>query len=243
MWQLQSFELKASTFNLSEIGQAPFGVLQLWANGQRISNAIHLVAWEAEIFQLEICSCGVHGCADGGWASLRRSGDWVLLIPDFEAIVSPPTPGYYNPPPYLLSDRGAAYWHISDYRRWREDLAIYNAELPGPQAIAPLTTKEALRLWQLEAPAQILGHCPGLPQLHQDSIVAASEGSHLELLPKLQRLLSDWEKRDRLVTMTPIESRDQVIQLYVDAAGFPEWSVLADGEQLLLKPNFAIAML
>ncbi|MEO0489048.1 MAG: hypothetical protein AAFZ49_05745, partial [Cyanobacteria bacterium J06659_2] len=62
----------------------------------------------------------------------------------------------------------------------------------------------------------------------------------LELLPQLQTTIEKWHNCDRPVTLRPISPEDTVVQLYIDVAGFPEWSVLADPERLYLKPGFAI---
>lgn len=238
MRQLTSFELKPATLDLSDRGIC--STQQLWANGQRLSNAINLVVWEVDAAQLEICDCGVIGCADGGWVSLRRSGDWVLMMPDWEAIASnPDLPGYYDPPYYLVKEQqGISYWHRADYQRWQDELP---GTLPDLKTIAPLTAHEVLKAFQIEAPARVLGRLSDPPRLNPESIVAASEGSHLELLPQLQTTIKKWHNCDRPVTLRPIGPIDTVVQLYIDVAGFPEWSVFTDPDRLYLQPSFAIA--
>ncbi|MEO1353228.1 MAG: hypothetical protein AAFW84_31445 [Cyanobacteria bacterium J06635_15] len=127
---------------------------------------------------------------------------------------------------------------FQDYQRWQDELPV---TLPDLETIAPLTAHEVLKAFQIEAPARVLGRLSDPPRLNPESIVAASEGSHLELLPQLQTTIKKWLNCDRPVHMSPIGPTDTVVQLYIDVAGFPEWSVLVDPERLYLQPGFAIA--
>ena len=237
MWCLASPELKSGHLDIGEAWRGQIPVRQLWEGDICLSNAINLVSWHCGNGQMTLCDCGVTGCQSGNWVSLRQAGERVLMVPVFTEIddVSLHIHDDYGPPDYLLR-WGGLYFERTQY-------AKLQIGFPQFEDVPPVTGWEIAKLYQFEAPAQILGKSDATPRLPQDMVVASSTGSFLEQVPQLEGLLVSLLVSDQPITLRPVSPNDTPITFYLDIAGFPEWPALAlteDGLRLYLSPGFVI---
>lgn len=139
-------------------GQGRPVVTQLLFDEIVVANAVELTDWAEESVQLEVCeACGVIHCNPGGWGALRRLGDSVVLIPDFQAMTEGPIE--YRPPGWM-SKPGPALVSGSLV----EELWAAVPELPAVTGLKPLSGSEAARCMQWSAPLKVLGEFPAPPR-------------------------------------------------------------------------------
>lgn len=117
------------------------------------------------------------------------------------------------------------------------------APFPTFEMLPSLSTWEAVKLFQLESPAQILGHISNPIQLNQDFVIASSEGSYREQAKELISLVHHLLTDQQPAKIRRVTEHDRVISLYLDIAELPEWKVLSyNGSQysLYLEPGYVI---
>ncbi len=240
MWQLSHPILKTAEFNFAGAGKTT--VAQLWQDDVCLVNAFSQVNWDdtAANFQFEVCQCGYLGCAPGGWVSLRRAGSMGLILPAFQknngadgALIDE-----YQPPWYLIQ-RGAMWLEQQIYT----DKLRGAAPSPDFDQLPGLTSQEAAKLFQWEAPHQVLGSFHSWPKLVPDVVIASSEGSFLEQVPVLTALIDQLLNAGDWVTLRPVQPQEQVITFYLDLAGIPHWNALVYdgiGYKLYLEPGYVL---
>ena len=240
MWQLSHPILKTATFNIAGVGKTP--VTQLWQGNMCVINALAQVNWSdtAADFQFEICQCGHVGCADGGWVSLRRAGAIGVILPAFQKIdqAEPALTDHYAPPDYLRS-HGALWFEPTCYA----EALLETAPAPNFDHLPALTGWEAAKLFQWEAPHQVLGPLHRAPTLPSDSVLASSEGNFLEQVPLLEERLQQLLNASKDAAVRPVTAQHQIISFYLDIAGIPTWKALVyDGLNygLYLEPGYVI---
>lgn len=243
MWQLSNPTLKKTTLNFEASGLSKVTVQQLWQDDSRLINAIEYVNWQDSgcDFQFIVCEvCGYVGCEPRGWISLRRMGNLVAIMPAFSTIAEAPdymTTEYL--PPYLLQTKGACFIKLEQYTSQFVDCFRF----PPLEEVPYLLAWEAAKLFQFEAPVEILGKILQQPILDSNSIVASSEGNFLEQVEQLNQLIKELIASSDRVNLRPIRSYEKIISFYLDTAGFPEWQALVfDGTRYLLfiSPSFVI---
>ena len=203
-----------------------------------LSNAINQVIWEDGTGQVIICACGVSGCQSGGWVALRRVGDLGLLLPAFTLMenVAEELRFHYGPTDYLFRS-GGLYFEVAQYEKLRQLTA-----LPEFGDLPTLTGWEAVKLYQLEAPARVLGHIEIPSALVSDVVLASSIGNFIEQVPQLQHLLATLPACES-VRLRQISPSETPISFYLDVAGIPSWVALVETDrrlQLYLQPGFVI---
>lgn len=230
---------------LADIGQGKTSVSQLWHNDIRLINAIPYVNWQDPDanFQVELCeTCGIVRCQPQGWVSIRRLGAGLVgILPAFSIILesSEALRNEYLPPDYLA--HSSIYLEKSQYERLRETVSW-----PEYDQLPQLTAWEAAKLFQWEAPYQMLGDVFRVPRLPPDEVViASSEGSFLEQVPMVSKQLHQLVLRGQeSIAIRPVSSLETVISFYLDLAGTPEWNALvsSDGHYgLYLEPGYVIS--
>ncbi|MGD1857037.1 MAG: hypothetical protein ACFB2W_22620 [Leptolyngbyaceae cyanobacterium] len=163
----------------------------------------------------------------------------ALILPAFQAIIqaSRGLENEYLPPKYLHS--GAGWIDQSLYEETLMDLA----PCPEFQQLPQLTSWEAAKLVQWEAPQQILGGIHSRPKLPPDLVIASSTGSFLEQVPIFTELLNQFLDAADSVIVQSIQAEAQVIGFYLDLAGIPQWNALvSDGDvcSLYLEPGYTL---
>ena len=242
MWQLENPITRRVELDFSHSEGLKISVAQLWNDDVQISNAIEYANWNNPLLQLIVCEgCGYIGCQPHGWVEIKRTSSLVLIMPAFTKI-NEACEVVYNEylPPYYLLEKGAIYIEPQFYTSKLCEMANF----PSFEMLPSLSTWDAAKLFQLESPDQILGHISTPIQLNQDAIIASSEGSFREqakeLISLVQHLLTD-DKQPAKVRR--VIGQDQIISLYLDIAGVPEWKALSyNGSRysLYLEPGYVI---
>ena len=241
MWKLTSPTLRKSTLNFSNSWKAKTSVSQLYAEDIQLINAVEYVNWEDTHYQFVVCEgCGIIGCQSQGWVDIRKIEALAVIIPAFKMIheASKIMEDEYLPP-YFLLKKGAAYLNRDLYRHTLCQLANF----PTFESLASLSAWEASKLFQFEAPNNILSDLLHPPTLLQDIILASSEGSHIEQTKELMSLIDKLRHQDQDITLRKIAENDRVIAFYLDISGFPQWKAMShDGDRysLYLEPGFII---
>ena len=241
MWPLETLKTKRVKLDLSSSGQPNVEVTQLWTNHIELINAVESVNWSDSAFQFRVCGlCGYVGCKPQDWVEIKRTTSIVLIAPAFTKLreASKHMEHEYLPPPYLL-EQGVIYIDRANY----ESQLCQVAPFPDFATLSPLLAWEAAKIFQLEAPSQVFGQILTPPKLYQDIAIASSEGNFMEQTSALIALVESLSKANRTVDLRRVTEDDQIISLYLDISGCPEWAALSyDGSHysLYLHPGFVI---
>lgn len=231
MQHLSPLKLQKSTIALSP----KTSITQLWAGNIQLINALELVNWEDDALQFQICErCGIVGCASQGWVELKRSHNLALITPAFTRLEDAPANlrDEYLPPSYLYS--GAIVL---------EDYAQLPDRFPKFETLPLLQSWEAVKLFQLEAPHQILGDFRDQPKFDRDLILVSSEGSFIEQTDELLTLLDRLQNNTQPVQLRKVAEGDHIISFYLDVAGIPQWKALSYDNlrySLYLEPGYVV---
>jgi hypothetical protein len=240
MWKLNHLTTRKARLDFSSSGQPQADVTQLWESDIELVNAVECVNWSDSDHQFMICeSCGFAGCKSQDWVEIRRTGSIAIITPAFMRLEEAPKSleNEYLPPHYLL-ERGAIYIEQESYKSM-----LCLAPFPTFETLSPLSTWAASKIFQLEAPNRVLGHILYPPKLCMDIVIASSEGNFMEQTSELISLINTLLIADRPAILRRRTERDQVISLYLDISGFPEWAALSyDGSRyaLYLNPGYII---
>lgn len=238
MWQLSKPTIKKT--QLKRSGYPKTSITELWDHDIQIINAVEHVNWEDPDLQFQICACGIVGCQPSGWVSLRRTASIAVITPAFESIeeASKGLEADYLPP-YYLYEKGAIFAEKDFYTNDLSRLARF----PVFEELRPFTSWEMSKLVQWEAPSDVLGHIEGKPSLLPDIVIASSEGSFIEQTEHLISLIESLLSSNHAPKLRRRTHQEQIISLYLDMAGFPQWKALSfDGSNysLYLEPGFII---
>ena len=240
MWELNNPTIERAVLDFSSSGQQALSVSRLTQDSQIIFNAIELIDWAPSVFQAIVCeACGTPGCASGGWVTLRRSGELVLLIPALEEISEPKRGQLEFAPPGYLLERGAAYWTNSDY----DELRILLPRLPDRDGIRQLRSREALALFRLEAPHHMFGVPPGDFTVRDDNLVGTSHGDARSIVNEIKGVTETISSKDQAVTIREARPGEEVISLYIDSFDFVDWGAMVrseTGSYLMLASKFVV---
>jgi len=241
MWEAKAITLEPVELDFRSSRQGIRKDRALVADGEPIVNAVGIVELSANPLQAVVCtSCGITGCESGGWVAVRRVGDAVVWLPDFEGMAQSESDMTEYAPPRFMATRGALILR-------GRPLAWVRAELPGfpdPGSLPALSGVEVARLLQWEAPGRLLGRFPDVPRLDRVHLVAADPGDSSSRAAELDRLLTLYfSSRDAVVPT----SGAQPVTFFVDLPGIPEWSPVAEtgkGQLVFrLAPELEVALL
>jgi hypothetical protein len=238
MWKLDNLKTLKVTLELS--ANDKFEVTQLWSDQVELINAVECVNWGDPDLQFIVCDCGIPRCKSGDWVSIRRSGKLVLVMPTLDRLNQGQSDqnDEYFPPKYIL-ERGVICLDQDYYSSIISPIAPQSS----CEFLPPLLGWEAVKVFQFEAPSHILGNFLTVPKLSQDAVLASSAGHVKDQMAELLTLLNQLSQSTHPVQLRHATEADQVISLYLDLAGFPEWDALVyDGYKYLLylKPGYII---
>lgn len=212
----------------------------LVADDEEIANAVGLVDFSENPLQAVVCkSCGYTGCEQGGWVALRRVGDAVVWLPDFETMAQGEGEMTEHAPPSFLARRGALVLRGRPLESVRAELS----EFPDPSSLPALSGVDVARLVQWEAPGRLLGRFPDVPRIDRSRLIAVDPGDTSLRAAELNRLVDLY-----------VSSRDAVVPtggahpvtFFVDLPGIPEWTPMAEtgeGELVFrLDSHLAVAL-
>lgn len=238
MWRLDNLKLEPMTLDFTSSGQGYFQATSLVNDGLKIVNALELVDWDDDKVQVSICDhCGTSGCSSGGWIVFRSTGDFILLMPAFEAMQENNWSESEFTPPYFIREKGAAYFDKQTYQSLREKVP----SMPPLEEIRPLEIREAMWLVQMEVPLQILGEPSANNIDHRkfDYVVAALEGDFREHLRQAENLLRENFENQSAARLRPLLPNEKSVWLFIDAAEFIDWQamVLSNGKYKFVVDN------
>ncbi|HAX75698.1 MAG TPA: hypothetical protein DCY88_07665 [Cyanobacteria bacterium UBA11372] len=241
MWQLTNPTTIKAELEFSSSFQSKISVTQLWDDNVQLINAVEYVNWGEAELQFIVCeACGIVGCQPQGWVELKRADSVVFIMPAFTTIekASEKRKEEYLPPHYLL-ERGAICIEQKSYANTLCQIAAF----PDFEALSLLSAWEASKIFQLEAPSRVLGHLLNPSELYQDIVIASSEGNFKEQAFELISLVNNLSRDTRTAKLRRLTEYDQIISLYVDISGFPEWKALSYNGlrySLYLEPGYII---
>ena len=149
MWQIHNPEIRTATLDFGSSDQGLVNVSQLYSDDVQLINAIELVEWDTNENQVLVCeACGFVQCKPGDWVSLRRAEPLILVLPAFDVFVENEKANDEYSPPWYISKKGTAYFDPATY----ESLQANHSALPPVESIRGLNMREAILIFQWEAP-------------------------------------------------------------------------------------------
>jgi hypothetical protein len=129
------------------------------------------------------------------------------------------------------------------YVRLRESFPKF----PEYESIPPMSHREALLTFQLEAPGRLLGDIYKSPDdpSRLELAVAASEGDPAELAKQVDHVLGEGLNEERVAIISTPRPEETAITLYVDLPEIPEWNVFWKGKTLglYLSPKHRVEII
>lgn len=159
---------------------------------------------------------------------VRKSGNLILLLPDFESSWQPAV--FAQGVPFFSS--------IYEY----ESLRSVIPEFPPFEAIEVLSKRDCAEIFWFEAPAEVT-----LLTYRFDSkkYLNTNALEKKEILSLLESLLSAYAQSTEPVLLCPAQPED-VITLILDTPDYYEWKMLCKtdkGYELLLEPGYRVSAL
>ncbi len=221
MWTVRELSVESVSYDFTDAGLGRGRSNRVLADGVEIANLASTVDLDDVTTQVVVCtSCGYPGCAPGGWVSVRRLGEFALIIPAFSRMAgSEDELREYAPPPYLV-ERGVLLLGQDNYRV----LGGMVERAPSLSAVAPLNGRDAARVVQWEAPGGVLGRMPDPVQPRAEEFLAfegdlGKEGG-LQLLDEAIRQLEG----TTAVRLRSLQPQDAPVMAYLDLPRAPGWS-------------------
>jgi hypothetical protein len=230
MWRIDNPKFEPTTLDFTSSGQSHFQATRLVSDGVELMNAIELMDWDDDKIQVSICGhCGTVGCSSGGWIVFRSAGDFLLLMPAFDAMSDDNWSKTEFSPPYFVQDKGTAYFDRRTYESLREQFSSF----PPLEKIQPLQMREAMWLVQSSAPLQILGE-PATLDIDRrkfDFVIAAMEGDPKEHLRQAESLLRENFENKSVARLRPFLPDEESVWLFLDAAEFIDWQAMVSSHE------------
>lgn len=223
MWTPEEYKAKRTTMDFSSSGQQKVEVTTVYADGEKIANAVELMDFEEDPVQFEVCDhCGFPGCASGGWLSIRKLGELTLMIPAFSAMEEGAWEASEYCPPYFTRTKGSMLLAKDNYR----DLVALLPKLPRAESIRPISPYELARLLQWEAPFRVFGEYPQPVDFRRELLCTTSAADDADAVRRLLELMRCLESGDIRPELTPINEADEKVSFFLDASDFIEWQPL-----------------
>lgn len=214
-----SIGLRKRKLDFSSSDQGVFSATALFANDVQLINAVELLDFDYadDAVQLILCEeCGITGCKPGSWASVRRIGDRIIIIPATSAMRGGEWESReYSPPTYMLT-KGFPTFSADAYNELRDKAGKF----PAPNLVRECTSLETLDLLQITAPGRVLGNFGSVAKLQLESIIAVTEGDLSQEIETLGKLI--FSAQDGEVDLHSVHP-ERVVEFHVDIPGFPTW--------------------
>jgi len=241
MWRISSPTIKSATLDFTSSGQGRVNVHQLWANDVELMNAQELVELDEEPYQYIVCEeCGITHCQPGGWIQYRKTDSIIFLMPAYSSIKDEyDDMGEEYFPPYYIKDKGIGYIDIENYKTQFYEIGKF----PNLLSVPKISSWEALKIYQSEAPIRMLGEIYEEPNLRENVVIASSSGNYIELIDVLNELLTNNLLEKRNIEVLPVSSDCNIVTLYLDVPEFSEWRALVEKNgkyYLFLEPGYFI---
>lgn len=258
MWHIKNPEIRKTTLDFTSSGQGKPEVSQLVYENTMLMNAIEYIEFNEDSFinfgentdavQVIICDhCGETQCSSGGWICLRKSGDFVLLIPAFELIEEDDwNETHYTPPNFYDKNthkrkKDIPYFDLETYKQLRKEFPKF----PKLEEIKHLKMSEAMRLVQFNMPLRFFGTPPEifLSTVKKNLVVGASKNEAFEHLERIEKILKRNYKNDLPALIREPFEDEEIIYLFLDTSEFIDWLALVKSNEdyfLILEENFVV---
>jgi len=238
---LDDWSTEGRELDFSSAGLPSMHIHSILVNGEILCNAYELTDWEVknDRMQLIVCEhCGMLNCRSGGWVTFRRAEKEVFVIPLFPELSCDDEwlHSEYGPPDIIHR------WGVLRFKR-----GFYQAfveafpKFPEYECIPPMTYLEALLVFQLETPGQILGNIYNSAKdpKRLNLVLAASEGDAGKVAKQVARIFDRGPGNEQVAIIKAPEPGETAVTLYVDLPEVPEWNVFWKGKSvgLYLTPE------
>lgn len=223
MWTPKKYTTKRTTMDFSSSGQQKVEVTTVYADDEKIANAAELMDFEEDPVQFEVCDhCGFPGCAPGGRLSIRKLGEFTLMIPAFSAMDEESGEASEYCPPYFTRTKGSILLAQDHYR----DLVSLLPKLPRTESVRAISSYEFARLLQWEAPFRVFGGYPEPIDFRRELLCTTSAADDADAVRRLLEIMRRFERDDIRPKLMPINEADEKISFFLDASNFIEWKPL-----------------
>lgn len=248
MWHIKNPEIRKSALDLTSSEQGHIEVSQVVFENSVLMNAVELMEFDEDLVQLIVCDhCGSVGCKSGDWVRFRKSGDFILLTPDFDrfnqddwSVNEFAPPNFYDKSTHNRK-KGTPYFDLETYKTLRNSFPNF----PSFEKIQNLKLSEAVRIAQQNIPFQLFGEPPkgSFNSAKKGLIVGASNGDANEYLQTIEAILRENYENDSLALIRKILPSEEIIYIFLDADEFIDWQALVkntEGYLLIIDDNFVI---
>ncbi len=240
MWKPQVFESKSQKLDFTSSAQGVVDVTAIYCDGQKLANAIEFMECDENPIQFFVCEeCGYPQCATGNWLSLRKIGNYVFFLPAFESMDEGEWESSEYTPPYFTNVKGSLLLTEKQFGEIKKHIKM----LPGINNIPELSSYEACRMLQWEAPFRVLGLYPINVEFKGKLLTTTSFKDDASVSHELNKLLTQFFSEKVALCVVPIMEDDEEISFFLDGTDFIEWVPLikrANNFGLKLLDGYAI---
>ncbi len=191
MWTVSRLTMEPRRYSFESSGLGQHADLALLGDGLELVNMLAAANWGEDPVQVVVCDhCGCVQCQSGNWVSVRRLGDWVVMVAAARGYGSAdPFERREFTAPKWLRTRGAPLVPVAIW----DEVRAGGPSLPRSDALPDLRWAEVLLEAQLEAPRRLLGE-PGHKRDRKLSSVVSATDPWIapEMLDRVGEL-SAWE--------------------------------------------------
>ena len=244
MWQPKTFRTITKKFNKNAYITS---ARHLYADDILISNGIDFVNWGEDSIQLIVCDFdGIVGCKSGDWATFRKAGDYILLIPlfdeelDWSLSVHSHFPFGERCPPAFMMHAGAMVISLEQYK----ELNKLVPWISPVNNIKNISSIEVARLIQWDAPDFILGIFPKPIEFQENVSIVTDQEDNESTIERFRTLLNEANTHNVSVELVEIIDQDSVASFFVDDfwEEFRPLCLHNDDWHLFLEPGYGVEM-
>lgn len=226
-WIVKEIGSHPAELDLSPSSQGSLRVTQILFDGELFANAAEVTSWDADAFQVGICSaCAIEHCERGSWLQLRALGTTAVFVPCFSDLRSnDPLEVEEYAPPDTVRLKGLPVLSDALFSELRSVVARV------PTDLAPMTGREAaLAVW-FEAPPGVFRETAEGPRLESRSLLATDTEAELDGIARaLARQFRELLESGSRLTARELRRSDRPIRIFVDDAECTEWTPIAETE-------------
>jgi len=127
----------------------------LFIDDERIINMTEEIMADKKLsFQSWICDCGFIQCRPGDWLSVRKSGNFIFLMPAYELLAEKKNLFEFGPP-YWVNKKGIFWTTTEKFKRIKQKVP----DLAKQKSIRRLKPFEAAAMLIQEMPSELIQSC------------------------------------------------------------------------------------